>query len=313
MSYHVTVAESAPETVLQLHRTIRADHAGDDIGNGMQSLYELAAHTGMHPAGPPSTTYHSDFLPGQTTEVDFCLPVAAGSNDGVEQMAVRSTESGIVARTIHHGDYHSITHAYRALDQWLRESPFRPVGPPTEIYLVAPEEAVAAKDLVTEIRIPVAPTDLSAEVASTVADTAAIVREALAEQGFGVLTEIDVSATLRDKIGRQIEDYFILGACNPTLASEALDVDRAVGLLLPCNVVVRATDSGTVVEAVDPRTLLQQSHSPALAAVARQARAGLAAAIAAVGVRSHSQRTPSEAQSSVDMKSRGGSQGPADQ
>jgi len=77
-------------------------------------------------------------------------------------------------------------------------------------------------------------------------------RTALASQGFGVLTEIDVTATLRAKLGAQLEDYVILGACNPPFAHQALDIDRSIGLLLPCNVVVRATAEGTLVEALDP-------------------------------------------------------------
>ena len=71
-------------------------------------------------------------------------------------------------------------------------------------------------------------------------DTVARVRDTLKRQGFGVLTEIDVTATLRDKLGEQIEDYLILGACNPPFAHQALEIDRSIGLLLPCNVVVRA-------------------------------------------------------------------------
>ncbi|MFJ6773744.1 DUF302 domain-containing protein [Kitasatospora sp. NPDC091257] len=82
------------------------------------------------------------------------------------------------------------------------------------------------------------------------------VTAALKEQGFGVLTTIDVRATLREKIGAEIEDYLILGACNPALAHRALQADRRIGLLLPCNVVVRADGGATVVEAVDPQTMV---------------------------------------------------------
>ncbi|MBV2155369.1 DUF302 domain-containing protein [Kitasatospora sp. SUK 42] len=82
------------------------------------------------------------------------------------------------------------------------------------------------------------------------------VTAALKEQGFGVLTTIDVRATLREKLGEELEDYLILGACNPGLAHRALRADRRIGLLLPCNVVVRADGDATVVEAVDPQMLV---------------------------------------------------------
>jgi uncharacterized protein (DUF302 family) len=108
------------------------------------------------------------------------------------------------------------------------------------------------------------------------------VRAALKEQGFGVLTEIDVTATLQAKLGEQIEDYVILGACNPPLASRALGIDRRIGLLLPCNVVVRATADGTIVEALDPQIMATLTGRPDLKPVADEAAQRLAGALASL-------------------------------
>lgn len=87
-------------------------------------------------------------------------------------------------------------------------------------------------------------------------DAEAAIRDALANHGFGVLTEIDVAATLHTKLGVTRPPLKILGACNPTFAHRALEVDPSVSLLLPCNVVVEATEDGTQVAAIDPRGLL---------------------------------------------------------
>ena len=111
------------------------------------------------------------------------------------------------------------------------------------------------------------------------ADTVARVREALAGQGFGVLTEIDVTATLRAKLGEQIEDT-PSGACNPPFAHQALGIDRSIGLLLPCNVVVRATGDGTVVEALDPQVMVTLTGRPELKPVADEVGRRLASALA---------------------------------
>jgi uncharacterized protein (DUF302 family) len=103
------------------------------------------------------------------------------------------------------------------------------------------------------------------------ADTVERVRDELQAEGFGVLTEIDVTSTMRAKLGEEMEDYVILGACNPPLAYAALQTDRSIGLLLPCNVVVRATDTGTTVEALDPQIMVGLSDSLELKAVADDA------------------------------------------
>jgi uncharacterized protein (DUF302 family) len=89
----------------------------------------------------------------------------------------------------------------------------------------------------------------------TLIDVRDRVQQALKEQGFGILTEIDVQRTLQEKIGKTMEPYLILGACNPQLASKALDAERAIGLLLPCNVVLRQTDGGTEVSILDPEAM----------------------------------------------------------
>ena len=114
------------------------------------------------------------------------------------------------------------------------------------------------------------------------ADAVGRVRAALAGQGFGVLTEIDVTATMRARLGEQMEDYIILGACNPSAAHQALGIDRSIGLLLPCNVVVRAAAAGTLVEALDPQVMVTLTGRPELKPVADEVGRRLARALAAL-------------------------------
>ena len=126
---------------------------------------------------------------------------------------------------------------------------------------------------------------LSTNLATRFEDAVACTREALAQQGFGVLTEINLKAALKAKLGVDMEDYLILGACNPALAYRAINVDREIGLLLPCNVLVRADpgDPGTViVEAMYPGILVEVTREPALIAIADEVTAKLGAAIASV-------------------------------
>jgi uncharacterized protein (DUF302 family) len=108
----------------------------------------------------------------------------------------------------------------------------------------------------------------------------AAVRSALGHQGFGVLTEIDVQATMKARLDADTGPYVILGACNPSLAHQALGIDPSLGLLLPCNVVVREAGGSTVVEAVDPEMMMAVSGNPDLKPVAADAAMRLRAALA---------------------------------
>ncbi|MFF5187312.1 DUF302 domain-containing protein [Streptomyces sp. NPDC000345] len=119
---------------------------------------------------------------------------------------------------------------------------------------------------------------LHTDFATAVART----RDALAEQGFGILTEIDVAATLKAKLDHDMEDYVILGACNPPLAHRALETDRSIGLLLPCNVVVRREGDHTAVQALDPSTMVALTELDALRPVAEEATRRLDAALTAL-------------------------------
>ena len=121
---------------------------------------------------------------------------------------------------------------------------------------------------------------LTATVHRSFADTLDATRAALAGEGFGVLTEIDIQATLKAKLDVDIPAQVILGACRPPLAHAALQAEPSAGLLLPCNVVVRyLDDQSTVVEALDPKVMVSLTENTALSTVAEEAGRRLAAAL----------------------------------
>lgn len=126
------------------------------------------------------------------------------------------------------------------------------------------------------------PYDRSVKLKAPYEETVQAVRQALADQGFGVLTEIDVQATLKTKLDHDMEPYLILGACNPPLAHQALEVDRSIGLLLPCNVVIRGEGDHVVVQAIDPDTMVALTGLDAMAPVADEAGRRLDAALASL-------------------------------
>ena len=109
------------------------------------------------------------------------------------------------------------------------------------------------------------------------------VTQALAKEGFGVLTEIDVAATLKKKLGIERAPYKILGACNPQFAARALELQPQIGALLPCNVVVRQDTGGkTVVEFMDPNAVLDLAQLPEIGEIAAQVRTRLERVMAAL-------------------------------
>ena len=116
----------------------------------------------------------------------------------------------------------------------------------------------------------------------SVVEVRPLVEAALKAEGFGVLTEIDVQATMKAKLGIETAPYLILGACNPTLAHKAIEADPSVGALLPCNVVLRQDGPETIVEAMDPMAALGIVKRVAVRAVAEEAKVYLERAIEAL-------------------------------
>ena len=117
---------------------------------------------------------------------------------------------------------------------------------------------------------------------ATLDEVDARARAAMAAIGFGVLTEIDMKATLKEKIGAEIPPYRILGACNPQMAHQAIGMESRVGVMLPCNVILRAVDGGVAVSTIDPTVTMQVIDNKGLHALAAQGRDLLVGAFAAI-------------------------------
>ena len=116
----------------------------------------------------------------------------------------------------------------------------------------------------------------------SIAEADARTRKALGDSGFGILTEIDVAATMKKKLDVAMTPYLILGACNPKMAYQAIGIEPRVGAMLPCNVILRAVEGGVEVSAIDPVASMQAIDNPALHAVAGQVRDLLAKAVSAI-------------------------------
>jgi uncharacterized protein (DUF302 family) len=123
---------------------------------------------------------------------------------------------------------------------------------------------------------------IARRVPGSVGEVRGAVEAALKDEGFGVLTEIDVAATMKARLGVNGSPYLILGACNPRLAHAALEAEPSIGALLPCNVVLREIDGETAVEALDPRAALGIAASPLVEPIAQEARERLARVVASL-------------------------------
>ena len=123
---------------------------------------------------------------------------------------------------------------------------------------------------------------LTVTTAMSPEEAEAAITAALAGEGFGILTEIDVQATLAEKLGIERAPYKILGACNPELANQALEADDRIGLLLPCNVIVAESDAGTGVSALDPGVMNRVADNEAVGEIAKEARTRLERALEAI-------------------------------
>jgi Ala-tRNA(Pro) deacylase len=145
----------------------------------------------------------------------------------------------------------------------------------------APSEQLAGPSEKASLPTPIAET-LTARLNSTYEQAVAKTRSALASKGFGIITEIDVQRTLRDKLGVEFRRYLILGACNPSIAHAALEQHLDSGLLLPCNVAIYEDEGGSVIVIQDPERLIVASEHPDLAPLATIARKHLEAALAKV-------------------------------
>jgi len=119
-------------------------------------------------------------------------------------------------------------------------------------------------------------------VGGSYGETIERVKDLLKTEGFGVLTEIDVKATLKTKLDKDVQPYVIFGACNPKLAARALELEPDIGLLLPCNVIVAERDEGTRVGIINPQSMVEFTSNPALAEVSREADERLRRVIEAV-------------------------------
>ncbi|WP_249645319.1 DUF302 domain-containing protein [Nocardia sputi] len=281
MDYQVALVESAPEAVLRVPREVRPDLLGEDIVEGMREATRIVQRAGLTASGAPTITFHDEMPADEAIAVEFGVPVEPAPNLGPSYGAQVVVMAGtLVARTCHRGSYHNLSAAYQALRQWMRDGGYRPIGPPTEAYLIGPDEVTDPRSLLTEIRVPVAPaTTIAVRLDVPFGVAVERTKEALRHHGLIVTAEVDVQAMLRENTGEDIEDYWIVNVCAPRLAYRALVTDRQAGLVMSSSVVMRSVENGTVVEVIDPDVLVHIIARAQLRSVAGDVRRRLAAAL----------------------------------
>ncbi|WP_196814436.1 GyrI-like domain-containing protein [Nocardia sp. BMG111209] len=270
MEYRVAVCESVPQAVLRVPWEVRQDRLGADLSAGMRQLAIMADRTGLVACGSPTITYQRPLPDGEAAEVDFAVPVEPGATLGPRSGAeVIVTPGTLVARTCHRGGYEGLGAAYTALHEWLYSSGHRPIGPPTEVYLVGPDEVTDPRRLLTEIRIPVAPpVAVTVDVHIPFDRTVALVRETLLADGFVILAELDLRATPADPPGVPETGHVVLDTCHPELLTRALAADPQAGVMLPRAVAIRERAGCVTIEAANPTVLVQATRHDSLQAVA---------------------------------------------
>lgn len=281
MEYRVDVCDVPPQALLRLPRAIRADRPGEDVTAGLGELLATVARAGLTASGPASITYTDTGPSSIGTAVDFRVPIepAAGLSlrSGAEVVVTPETT---VARVCHRGSYQDLGEAYHSLAEWADRNAYRIIGPPTEVYLVGPDEVSDSRQLVTEIRLPVAPAPaMVTRVSVDFADALRIIRNLLRSNGFAILTELDLNTGRFEGRTNRRATHIILEICRRDLLAAQLAGDGRADLLVPHPVVVREQCGAVVVAAADPTIWARALGGEELLTVAADSRRRLIAAI----------------------------------
>ncbi|MDN2500318.1 hypothetical protein FHY52_27065 [Nocardia nova] len=284
MDYRVDVCEVPPQALLRLPRAIRADRPGEDITAGMRELFATVTRCGLTASGPTAITYTDTERSAIATSVDFRVPVEPAAElspaSGAEVVVTSGTT---VARACHRGSYHDLGAAYRSLAEWVDRNAYRITGPPTEVYLIGPDEVSDPRQLVTEIRLPVAPAPTIVTRVLADFDTALDrTRNALRSNGFTILAEMDLNTARYDGRTRRLAHHTILEICRRNLLAAELAGEDQADMIVPHPVVVRERCDTVVVEALDPTIWARALGDEELLALAADSRRHLITAIDAL-------------------------------